>query len=347
MRDAFLDLIRGESRGVFAAALRLGLCLVSFPYGWAVRLRNLAYSRGWKKTVRARVPVISVGNLTLGGTGKTPCVEHLARRLRQLDRQVAILSRGYGTDHGPNDEALVLEENCPDVPHLQGPDRAALAQAAAHELESDVLLLDDGFQHRRLHRDLDIVLIDATNPWGHGWIFPRGLLREPKSGLRRAHLAMITRCGMVDASRVHSIKNEIATIAPNLPVVESDHRPAAWVNASRQEQPVDAFRGKTVAAFCGLGNPGAFRRTLETLGCTVAAWRTFPDHHGYTREDVDSLRAWAAELPADTVIATTQKDLVKIRLDDLGGRPLWALRIELAILHGEESLDAALASVLK
>lgn len=346
MRDAFLALIRGESRGPLAGLARVGLRLIAFPYGWAVRLRNLAYGRGWKKRIRVSVPVVSVGNLTLGGTGKTPCVEFLARRLRGLGRQVAILSRGYradgGSNHGPNDEALVLEDNCPDVPHLQGPDRAALAEVAIGELESDVLVLDDGFQHRRLHRDLDIVLIDATNPWGHGHLFPRGLLREPKSSLRRAHLAMITRCAMVDASVLDGLKTEIRALAPHVPVVESDHRPAAWVNASRHEQPADAFRGKNVAAFCGLGNPDAFRRTLVDLGCTVTAWRTFPDHHGYTREDIDALRAWARELPADTVIATTQKDLVKIRLDQLGERPLWALRIELAILRGEESLDAAL-----
>src|SRR4029077_10261881 len=140
--------------------------------------RNLAFDHGWKTSVKVGVPVVSVGNLTLGGTGKTQCVEYLAKLFRGNDLQVAILSRGYGMDRGPNDEALVLEENCPDVPHLQGPDRATLAQTAIEELESDLLILDDGFQHRRLHRDLDIVLIDATCPWGLGYLFPRGLLRE-------------------------------------------------------------------------------------------------------------------------------------------------------------------------
>src|SRR5262245_12493692 len=156
-----------------------------------MRLRNWLYDRGWKRTHRAAVPVVSVGNLTVGGTGKTPCVEFVARWFRERDRRVAILSRGYGSTGGANDEAMVLEENLPDVPHLQGADRVALAAAAVEELESEVLVLDDGFQHRRLARDLDLVLVDATNPWGHGAVLPRGLLREPASGLRRAGAVLL------------------------------------------------------------------------------------------------------------------------------------------------------------
>src|SRR5437870_5928929 len=143
------------------------------------------YERGWNERRRAPVPVVSVGNLTVGGTGKTPCVEHVARFYRSRGLRVAVLSRGYGAAAGRNDEAMVLEENLPDVPHLQGPDRAALAFTAVEELESEVLVLDDGFQHRRLARDLDLVLVDATDPWGQGYLFPRGLLRESPASLRR------------------------------------------------------------------------------------------------------------------------------------------------------------------
>src|SRR5262245_1460980 len=174
--------------------MRLALRAASVPYGWGVRLRNRLYDRGWKRVARAPVPVVSVGNLTLGGTGKTPCVEYICRYYRSLDLRVAVLSRGYGAEHGPNDEALVLEENLPDVPHLQGADRVALARTAVEELESEVLVLDDGLQHRRLARDLDVVLVDATAPWGHGFLFPRGLLREAAGGLRRAGVVVLTRC---------------------------------------------------------------------------------------------------------------------------------------------------------
>src|SRR5262249_14336937 len=156
-------------------------------YGLAVRLRNLCYHLGWKRSYRAPVPVVSVGNLTVGGTGKTPCVEYVARYYREHDLRVAILSRGYGGSSRPptpssgrNDEARVLEENLPDVPHLQGADRVALATVAVEELDSEVLVLDDGFQHRRLARNLDVVLVDTTVPWGYGYLLPRGLLREPR-----------------------------------------------------------------------------------------------------------------------------------------------------------------------
>ena len=342
MRDSYLALIRGERHGPLAVLAKLGLRLISLPYGWGIRVRNLAFDRGWKTSVKVRVPVVSVGNLTMGGTGKTPCVEFLAKRFRQRDLQVAILSRGYGTDHGPNDEALVLEENCPDVPHLQGADRFGLATVAIEELESEALILDDGFQHRRLKRDLDIVLVDATCPWGHGYLFPRGLLREPKSSLRRANVVITTRCDSVTPDAIAKLRREIGDIAPGLPIVESDHRPAAWVNSSQEHRPVEDFRGKSVAGFCGLGNPEAFRRTLTDLGCTIAAWRTFPDHHAYQREDIEDLRTWAKSLPADTIVATTQKDLVKIRLDRLGDRELWALKIELAVRSGGEHLDRAI-----
>src|SRR5262249_54817077 len=157
----------------------------------------------------AGVPVVSVGNLTVGGTGKTPCVEYVARFFRGLDLRVAILSRGYGATQGCNDEAMVLEENLPDVPHLQGPDRVELAKTAIEELEREALALDDGFQPRRRGRALALVLIDAPARWGHGSLLPRGLLREPIRSLRRAHLAIVTRCDMVGPEELRGIRTVI------------------------------------------------------------------------------------------------------------------------------------------
>ncbi len=200
-RDHYLRLISGAARGPMPTLERLALRAASLPYGLAVRLRNAAYRLGWLSSRRVGVPVVSVGNLTAGGTGKTPCVAYVARYYRRLDRCVAILSRGYGGAGGRNDEALVLEEELPDVPHLQGADRVALAATAIEELESEVLVLDDGFQHRRLARDLDLVLVDATEPWGHGYLLPRGLLREPASALRRAGVVLLTRCDQVPAEQ--------------------------------------------------------------------------------------------------------------------------------------------------
>jgi tetraacyldisaccharide 4'-kinase len=342
----YLALVNGARRGPGPGLLRLLLWVASLFYGLAVRVRNLAYTRGWKRSLRVEVPVVSVGNLTVGGTGKTPCVEYVADFYRRRDLRVAILSRGYGSENGGlNDEGLVLSENLPDVPPLQGADRVALARAAVEELESEVLVLDDGFQHRRLARDLDIVLIDATAPWGHGYLLPRGLLREPPSSLRRANAVVLTRCDQVSDEELAALHQRIAELAPNIPVAETEHRAEELINEDASDD-LALLRDRPVAAFCGLGNPEAFRRTLLDLGAVVTDFQAFPDHHAYSRADVEHLRGWARSQPDDAVIVTTQKDLVKLCLRELGGRPLWAVRIRLAFRAGQQDLDACLERVL-
>ncbi|MCI0462150.1 MAG: tetraacyldisaccharide 4'-kinase [Gemmataceae bacterium] len=344
--DYYHRLIAGCQGGLWATLQRGGLRLLSWPYGWATHLRNTLYSRGWKHTYKARVAVVSVGNLTLGGTGKTPCVEYVARSYREQERLVAILSRGYGAGEGQNDEALVLHANLPDVPHLQGVDRVALASVAVEELESEVLVLDDGFQHRRLARDLDVVLIDATAPWGHGYLCPRGLLRESPRGLARAGAVVLTRCDQVDPAEVARIRERVARLAPDAPVAETTHRPVEWVNSAGATLPLEALQDKPWVAFCGVGNPEAFRRTLQDLGGLVTAFRTFPDHHRYSRADVEELRGWVRRQATEGVVVTTQKDLVKLPLTQLGERDLWALRIRLHFLAGQERFDRKLKDAL-
>jgi tetraacyldisaccharide 4'-kinase len=244
-----------------------------------------------------------------------------------------------------NDESRLLSDNLPDVPHLQGADRAALAAVAVEELESEVLVLDDGYQHRRLARDLDLVLIDATRPFGYGHLLPRGLLREPPSSLRRAGGVILTRCDQVAEGELQKVRDRVARLAPGVVVAESVHRPVALVHGEGETaEPILPYR--SVAAFCGVGNPQAFRRTLEALGCVVSEFRTYPDHHAYSRRDVEALREWGRSLPEGSAIVTTQKDMVKLRLSELAGRPLWALRVGLAFTAGEEALRALLDEVL-
>ncbi|MGE0376761.1 MAG: tetraacyldisaccharide 4'-kinase, partial [Planctomycetaceae bacterium] len=190
----FLDLISGRRRGVVAAMLRGALTLGIPAYGAAVRARNCLYDMGLRRIHDAGIPVVSVGNLTTGGTGKTPVVAWAAEWFRSHDVRPCLVSRGYRLlEAGGNDEQRVLAQLCPQVPHVQNRDRVAAARIAVRLHDADVVILDDGFQHRRLARDLDIVLIDTTNPWGYGHLLPRGLLRELPSALRRADLVVLTR----------------------------------------------------------------------------------------------------------------------------------------------------------
>ena len=343
--DAFHRLVKGEDRGPLASAGRLALGAASGAYRVGAGLRNAAYERGWKEIRRVAVPVISVGNLTLGGTGKTPMVEWVARWFRERDLRVAILSRGYGQDEGLNDEGRVLEENLPDVPHLQGRDRAALAAIAVEELESQVLVLDDGFQHRRLARDLDIVLLDALEPFGLGRIFPRGLLREPVKSLKRAGVVVLSRADLVEEEARKAIRAEAERRAGPLRWVETHQAPLCVIDSDGGSEPLDSLPGHRVAAFCGIGNPEGFRKTLEKLGDSPIGFRAFPDHHPYAASDVADLAKWAPGLGA-SLLLTTQKDLVKLRTTAIGPVPLRALRIGLDVLDGREILDEALGGLL-
>ncbi|WP_165227998.1 tetraacyldisaccharide 4'-kinase [Aquisphaera insulae] len=339
----FLRLVRGEIHNPAAAVARLGLGAVAVGYGAAVRARNLAYDRGWKPASRARVPVISVGNLTLGGTGKTPMVEWLARRYRREGWRVALISRGYGHEGGINDEGLVLEENLNDVPHLQDPDRVKLAEIAVEELEAELILLDDGFQHRRLARDVDLVMLDALDPFGLDRLFPRGLLREPVSSLRRASAVILSRADTIDAAAVEAIRRRVERAAPGIPFIRTRHAPIDLLDAEGPAGPIGDLAGKHVLAFCGIGNPMGFRRTLEPL-CELGDLEVFPDHHPYGAGDVAELTEWARRGGADLVL-TTQKDFVKLRTSTLGAVPLRALRIGLEITEGLESLEQVLGKV--
>lgn len=339
------DVASGKSTSINSHLLRMVLWFASIPYGAGVWLRNLFFAIKLTKIRKVAVPVVCIGNLTAGGTGKTPCVEWLCKGLCSLGLRVAILSRGYGGAGGANDEAMVLEDRLPDVPHLQGPDRCLIAQSAIEELESEVLVLDDGFQHRQLARDLDIVLVDATNPWGHGYLLPRGTLREPRSGLKRAGAVVITRADQVTGDKLACLRNEITKLAPDLVLCEAIHQPAEMICWESDSMDLEELKGRKVLAFCGIGNPGSFIKTLEILGANVMASRVFPDHHAYTRNDIQGLIDWAAQIAGDdALLVTTHKDLVKIRTSSLGMNRLYALRVEMRFLSGAEQLQALVRS---
>ncbi len=343
----FRELVSGRRRGLAATLLRASLRAAETPYTFVVRLRNRRYDRGRAEIHRAAVPVISVGNLTLGGTGKTPLVEWVARWLREHDVRVTLISRGYGAEDGVyNDEARELEQKLPDVPHIQDPDRVRAAQVAVEELQCQAILLDDGFQHRRLARDLDIVLIDALEPFGFGHVFPRGTLREPWSGLARAQLVALSRADLVDADTRTLIRRRVAEVAPHAGWAELEHRPRSLLASDGHQTPLDALAGQRVAAFCGIGNPAGFRHTLESCGYQVAAFREFPDHHDYSRADVESLHSWARSQSDLHAVLCTHKDLVKLSLARLGPQPLRAVTIGIEFLSGQAELETRLAALL-
>jgi tetraacyldisaccharide 4'-kinase len=272
-------------------------------------------------------------------------VEWVARWYRRRRIRVVILSRGYGRVHGLNDEGRVLEENLPDVPHLQDRYRVRSAGIAVEELEAELLLLDDGFQHRRLARDLDLVLIDALAPFGLGNLLPRGLLREPLGSLRRADLVVLSRSDLIDEADRAAIRDRAERCAGPLRWVEARHAPLDLVGSDGSTTAREEIAGQSIAAFCGIGNPEGFRRTLLPLGRELLDLRVFPDHHEYTAADVASLQRWARDLKANLVL-TTQKDLVKLRAGTLGPAPLRALRIGLEILAGGDVMDDVLARLL-
>jgi tetraacyldisaccharide 4'-kinase len=346
LASQFRELVSGRRKGLGATLLRAGLALVEVPYTWAVRRRNLRYDRGQAAIHRVPVPVISVGNLTLGGTGKTPLVRWIAQWL--LDRGVcpAIVSRGYGARQGSeNDEALELRADLPQVGHMQNPDRAAAAREAIGRFRCQAIVLDDAFQHRRLARDLDLVLLDASEPLGFQHVFPRGTLREPVEGLGRADMVLLSRADLIGGELRDSLRRQVLGYAPNAAWGEVVHAPRSLVSHQGLEEPIGWLSGRRIAAFAGIGNPAGFRHTLENCGCRPVAFWEFPDHHAYTRGDLASLAARAGELGAEALVCT-RKDLVKIEAERLGDVPVWALKIGLEFLCGQGLLEQRLATIV-
>ena len=324
----FARLVSGRRGGAGAALARGVLRLAEVPYTLAVNWRNRRFDRDSSAVKRVGVPVVSVGNLTLGGTGKTPMVKWIARWFAERNVRVAIVSRGYGaTAGGKNDEALELEQSLPGVPHVQNPDRVAGARTAIDQFGCQLIVLDDGFQHRRLARDLDIVLLDASEPFRIRARLPaRHAARAGRADLRAGgrrvsdagRSARRGRPGSDSAARWRSCHRLRCGARRRMCRVNCE-------TSIGQTQPLSALAGRRVAAFCGIGNPAAFRRTLDrTWRRTSCRGASFPIIMRMARPIRPNWRADVAASGAEMVVAT-HKDLVKLPVEQLGGRPLWAL----------------------
>lgn len=344
------DILSGSRKGPVAGLLRCGLAAASVPYAAAVRVRRWAYRRQFPLFVSRRpkagrvVPTICVGNLTTGGTGKTPMVAWIVEYLKTLGRRPAILTRGYKARQGQSDEARVLADLCgPEVAIIANADRLAAAQAAVNA-GADMLVMDDGFQHRRLARDLDVVLIDATNPFGYGHCLPRGLMREPASALREAHVLILTRCDHTEPLPLADLHARLATLAPQASVLQSAHVPDCVLDEAALRQPPATLRGRRVFAFCGLGNPRSFFEMARRLGAEIVGTRTFADHFAYGPADVEAM-VEAARMASAEALLTTRKDFVKIA-DNPSDLPLWQLSVRVEITRGRERLCERVEKVL-
>lgn len=323
LRSAVDALLRVSSPGLLRSGVLLPLRACAGVFGAVVRLRRALYAHGIMTSHRLSCPVIAVGNITVGGTGKTPTVAALAAALHQRGHRVAVLTRGYrgrsvsapcvvsdgSTIHATavqaGDEALMLARQLPGIPVLAAKDRVAAGQVAVARFQSGVIILDDGFQYHRLCRDVDIVLLNARDPFGNGFLLPRGTLREELSALSRASLILLSKTGSDGAAL-----REVSRHAPDVPVFTAAlHSVACRRAASAQTIALESLAGTCVVGLCSIGDPEYFFSMLQNLGVARVERCAFPDHHAFTDRDWRSIAACAAT--ADWIV-TTEKDIAKI-----------------------------------
>lgn len=318
----------GESAAATKSLLSLALFVLSLPYHLAVDVRNFLYDRGLLPSNRFCCPVISIGNLAVGGTGKTPLTILIARMLKENGLKPAVLSRGYGRQdsksigivsdgrrilmdhHQAGDEPFLMSHLLPQVPVIVGASRFLAGKKATQELGADILILDDGFQHRSLFRDIDIVLLESRRPLGNGRVLPGGSLREPPQALRRADLIVMTGNSSKADSELPACLQSL--VKHSSYCFQSCHEARAIIAPSRDTPlPLAFLHGKRIYAFSGIGNPLSFRRTIEDLGANLSGFEAFPDHHYYDASEIAGITARAQTVKAD-IILTTEKDGVRL-----------------------------------
>jgi tetraacyldisaccharide 4'-kinase len=358
----FKERMLASKGGVLTSCAAVGLRGASILYqGWQ-EMRTAAYSLGLLRSVRVTRPVISVGNLTLGGTGKTPTVMTVCRFLLAQGHRPAVLSRGYGGRIGKmirvvsasngvesepeevGDEPSLMADRLPGVSVVVSTDRVAAARYALETLRSDVLVLDDGYQHLRLKRDLNLLVVDAVEPFGNGDVFPRGSLRESVGQLGRADAVLLTHVRRPDETA--ELQKFIRRYRSDMPIFTSRHRIVSLVPVGGGTAlPFENFRGIRLVAVAGIGQPDRFLRMLQAGETAVATACLYPDHYGYRREDVDEIEAEAKRREAPAIV-TTEKDAVRIR--KLGGpmKAWWAARLEL-VIDQSEAFESMLSGVFR
>ncbi len=345
-------------------------------YHFVVQSRLYLYNKGVLRRFQLGCQVISVGNVTVGGTGKTPMVEKLARELSAEGRKVAILSRGYrkkeksfihrmvagftGSDSrtpprivsdGVNllldsemsgDEPYMLATNLPDVVVLVDKNRVKSGRYAVKHFGCDTLLLDDGFQYQKLGHRLDLVLVDCTNPFGNGYVLPRGLLREPASNIARAKFICITK---VHGGNTIELRRQIQNYNPTAGIMECNHVPVSLMGAfSRETHPLSKLKGMKIVALSGIASPQSFEKSLEKLGATIVKRLRYADHHRFSQQEIIDIANHSRNLGVDAVV-TTEKDAVRMTRIDRRDIPIYFLRIEVEFVNGNEEFQRCISQI--
>lgn len=371
-----LDVIEGRRKGKRAAALRLFLLQLSFLFGFLVQLRLRLYRHGILRHEALGCQVLSVGNLTVGGTGKTPVVEVFARSLQKRGRKVAILSRGYKKTqpsagerlvhlftrriHKPDplvvsdgkrlllnsadggDEPYMLASNLPGVAVVVGKNRVHSGQHAIRKLGCDTLILDDGFQYLDLRHRLDIVLVDRTNPFGNGYVLPRGILREPIKNIKRAGFIFITKS---NGDGAEELKQQLRSLNPTAEISECRHRSRYLQNVyTRDQESLESLKHKRVVAVSGIAAPKGFEQELERLGAEVIRHFCFADHHRYSQQEIIDMVNESLNLSADMIV-TTEKDAVRFPSLQRRDVSMYFLRVQIEMLSGEEAFQDWVARI--
>lgn len=348
-----------NGRSLPSAALLLSP--LALLYRNVASLRNNLYDRHILKTHRLPCPVVSIGNITVGGTGKTPAVITIAEMLAESGLRPAILSRGYGgaskapvnivsdgksllmKPRDAGDEPVLMALKLPGIPVLTGPQRHMTGKAAIEIFGVDVLVLDDAFQHRQIHRDTNILLIDGGKLFGNGFTLPAGPLREPVTAVRRADIIIMTGTGEQRSEKRLDLRQSLMNLIPDhVKIFEGRHKP---LNLLQKESgkivPLDCIRGKRICAFAGIASPEAFRETLQAAGGMITSFLPYPDHHRYTQKDICDINDAARRGQAEMTIST-EKDGVKLdAFPELMGH-VFLLRITMAISSGQDDFKASI-----
>ena len=343
-------------------------------YEAGVRLKLFCYNAGIVPRTRLDCCVISIGNITVGGTGKTPTAQKVALMIQKLGYRVVILNRGYRshweekigvvsdgkkiymTAYEAGDEAFLMAKQLPGIPVVIGKERAITGQFAVDKFKAEVIILDDGYQHWQLYRDLDVVLVDTLNMFGNGCILPRGTLREPLCNLSRAGLFLLTKCDQSSPISRATLCDTLHKYAPVAPIVESIHKPCDYIeiadwykNDMSKALPLEALRGKHVMVFSAIGNPSSFEQTMTAEGLNIVEAIRYPDHHDYGMVEMQYIMERAISRGVKALV-TTGKDAVKIPTEFIylhRDVPLYILDMEIQITSGEEAFADTIKAAIK